>query len=74
MANAQPTLRAVSLTRAKHLQIGDAIVGATQPPAKLAVDILQHHHIGMDVGLVTRVEVSRRELVQHGRALRDHGG
>jgi hypothetical protein len=64
----------VSLTRVKHLQLGNAIVGAAEPPAKLAVDVLHHHHIRMDVGLVTRVEVSGRELVEHGWALRDDGG
>jgi hypothetical protein len=26
----------------RHLQLGNAIVGAAQPPAKLAVDILHH--------------------------------
>jgi len=35
----------------------DVLVGAAEPPAKLAVDILHHHHIRMDVGLVARVEV-----------------
>src|SRR5665811_1096282 len=63
----------VSLTRLKHLQLGNAIVGATEPPTKLAVDILDHHHIRMDVGLVARVEVSGRELVQSGWAFRDDG-
>ena len=63
-----------SLTSVKHLQIGNAIVGAAEPPAKLAVDILHHHHIRMDVGLVARVEFSGRELVHHGWALRDDGG
>jgi hypothetical protein len=52
-----------SLTRVKHLQLGNAIVGAAEPPTKLAVDILYHHHIRMDVGLVACVEVSGRELV-----------
>jgi len=64
----------VSLTRVKHLQLSNAIVGAAEPPTKLAVDILHHHHIRMDVGLVARVEVSGRELVQHGWAFRDDGG
>jgi hypothetical protein len=63
----------VSLTRLKQ-QLGNAIVGAAEPPTKLAVDILYHHHIRMDVGLVARVEVSGRELVQHGWAFRDDGG
>jgi len=62
------------LTRVKHLQLGNAIVGAAEPPTKLAVDILHHHHIRIDVGLVARVEFSGRELVQHGWALRDDGG
>jgi hypothetical protein len=65
---------AVSLIRLKHLQLCNAIVGAAEPPTKLAVDILDHHHIRVDVGLVARVEVSGRELVQHGWALRDDGG
>jgi len=63
-----------SLTRVKHLQLGNAIVGAAEPPTKLAIDILYHHHIRMDVGLVAPVEFSGRELVQHGWALRDDGG
>src|SRR6266481_6455748 len=64
----------VSLTRLKHQQLGNATVGAAEPPTKLAVDILYHHHIRMDVGLVACVEVSGRELVQHGWAFRDDGG
>src|SRR6266567_4563567 len=63
-----------SLTRVKHLQFGNAIVGAAEPPTKLTVDILHHHHIRMDVGLVAGVEFSGRKLVQHGWALRDDGG
>jgi hypothetical protein len=63
-----------SLTRVKHLQLGNAIVGTAKPPTKLAVDILHHHHIRIDVGLVAPVEFSGRELVQHGWALRDDGG
>src|SRR6516225_145311 len=55
-------------------QLGNAIVGAAEPPTELAVDILQHHHIRGDVGLVVGVEVSGRKLVQHGWALRDDGG
>ena len=47
---------------------------AAEPPTELAVDILHHHHIRVDVGLVVRVEISGRELVQHGWALRDDGG
>jgi hypothetical protein len=62
------------LTRVKHVQLGNAIVGAAKPPAKLAVDILYHQHICVDIGLVVRVEISGRELVQHGWALRDDGG
>jgi hypothetical protein len=63
-----------SLTRVNICQLRNAIVGAAEPPTELAVDILQHHHIRVDVGLVIRVEVSGRELVQHGWALRDDGG
>jgi hypothetical protein len=63
-----------SLTRVNICQLRNAIVGAAEPPTELAVDILQHHHIRVDVGLVVRVEVSGRELVQHGWALRDDGG
>jgi hypothetical protein len=62
-----------SLTRVKYLQLSNAIVGAAEPPTKLAVDILHHHHIRVDVGLVASVEVSRRELIQHDWALRDDG-
>ncbi len=40
----------VSLISLTHLQLGNAIVGAAEPPTKLAVDILHHHHIRMDVG------------------------
>jgi hypothetical protein len=38
-----------SLTRVKHLQLGNAIVGAAEPPTKLAVDIL--HYAEESVGL-----------------------
>src|SRR5690242_14576216 len=74
----EATLRAVrgvpaSFARVKA-QFGNATVGAAEAPAKFAVDILHHDHIGVDVGLVVRVEVSGRELVQHGCGLRDHGG
>jgi hypothetical protein len=62
-----------SLTRLKHPQLGNAIVSAPEPSTKLAVDILHHDHIRIDVGLVERVEFSSRELVQHDWALRDHG-
>src|SRR5438034_2089706 len=55
-------------------QLGNANVCAAEPPAKFAVDILHHNHIGVDVGLVVRVEASGRELVQYGCALRDDGG
>src|SRR5216684_6660217 len=65
---------AASLTRVKHQQLGNALVGAAEPPTKLTVDILHHHHIRIDVGLVARVEFSGRELVQHGWAFRDDGG
>src|ERR1700730_17018035 len=64
----------VSLISQKHLQLGNAIVVAAEPPTKLAVDILYHHHIRMDVGLVACVEVSGRALVQHGGAFSDDGG
>ena len=62
-----------SPTRVKHLQLRKAIVGATKPPTKLAVDILHHHHIRVDIGLVVRVKLSSRELVQQSLALRDDG-
>ena len=55
-------------------QLGDAAVGAAEPAAKFAVDILHHDYIGVDVGLVVRVEVSGRQLIQHGCGLRDDGG
>jgi hypothetical protein len=68
-------LRVVSASFTRvSAQLGNATVGAAEPPAKFAVDILHHHHIGVDVGLVIRVEVSGRELVQHRCALRDDGG
>ena len=54
-----------SFTPAKA-QLGNATVGAAEPPAEFAVDVLHHDHIGVDVGLVVRVEVSGRELVQYG--------
>src|SRR5215469_2236650 len=66
--------RAASLAGVKRLEPGKAIVGAAQPPAQLAVDVLHHDHIAVDVALVIFVELLRRELVQHGRTLRDHGG
>src|SRR6185369_6739820 len=55
-------------------QLGDATVGAAESPAKFAVDVLHHDHIGVDVGLVVGVEVPGRELVQYGFGLRDDGG
>jgi hypothetical protein len=58
---------------ARVCQLGNATVGAAEPPTELAVNILQHHHVGVDVGLVICVEVSGRELVQHGCAVRDDG-
>ncbi len=63
-----------SLTLVKLLQLGNSIVGATEPPTKLAVDVLYHHDIRMNVGFVARVELSGREFVQHGWALCDDGG
>ena len=63
-----------SWIRIEHLQLGNAIVGAAEPPAKLAIDVLHHDHIRMDVGLVIRIELPGRELVQHGWTLRNHGG
>jgi hypothetical protein len=65
--------RSASFTRA-HLQLGKAIVGAPEPPTKLAVDILQHDYIPVDVGLVALVKLLGRELVQLGWALRDDRG
>jgi hypothetical protein len=62
-----------SFTRASA-QLGNATVGAAEAPAKFAVDILHHDHVAVDVGLVVRVEVSGRELVQDGFGLRDDGG
>jgi hypothetical protein len=35
-------------------RLGNASVGAVELPTKLAVDILHHHHIRMDVGLASR--------------------
>src|SRR6202011_5051416 len=74
LLNPNDARESASLTRMKHLQLGNAIVGAAEPPTKLAVDILHHHHIRIDVSLVARVELSGRELVQHGWALHDSGG
>jgi hypothetical protein len=74
LLNPNDARESASLTRVKHLQLGNAIVGAAEPPTKLAVDILHHHHIRIDVSLVARVELSGRELVQHGWALHDDGG
>src|SRR6516165_1216989 len=65
--------RSASFTRV-HLQLGKAIVGAAEPSTKLAVDILQHDHIPVHVGLVALVKLLSRELVQHGWALRDDRG
>ena len=73
LLNPHDARESASLTRVKHLQLGNAIVGAAEPPTKLTVDILHHHHIRMDVGLVAGVEFSGRELVQHGWALHDDG-
>ena len=55
-------------------QLGNATVGAAQPAAKFAVDVLHHDDIGVDVGLVVAIEASGREFVQYGCALRDDGG
>src|SRR6516162_8493964 len=63
-----------SLTRVNICQLGNTVVGAAEPPTELAVDILQHHHIRGDVGLVVGVEVSGRKLVQHGWTVRDDSG
>src|SRR5262245_218132 len=62
-----------SLTRMKHLQLGNATVGTAEPPAKLAIDVLHHDHIRVNVRLVVSVEISGRELVQLGWTLRDDG-
>ena len=45
-------------------QLDNAKVSATEPPAELAVDVLQHHRIRVDVGFIEGVEVSGRELVE----------
>jgi MFS family permease len=71
---ADPGSPAASFAGALPHQLGDAAVGAAQPPAQLAVDVLYHQHIGVDVGLVAGVELSSRKLVQHGRTRRDDGG
>ena len=67
-------IASVTISRRSICQLGNAIVGTAEPPTELAVDILHHHHIRVDVGLVVCVEVSGRELVQHGWAVRDDGG
>jgi hypothetical protein len=74
LLNPRDARESVSLTRVKHLQLGNAVVGAAEPPTKLAVDILQHHHIPVNVGLVALVKFLGRELVKHGWALSDDGG
>ena len=70
----EPCAESVSGLAFSICQPGNAIVGVAEPPAELAVDILHHHHIGVDVGLVVRIEVSGGELVQHGWGLRDDRG
>src|SRR2546426_10786846 len=68
-------LRVVSASFARvKAQLGNATVSAAEPPAKFAVDILHHDHVGVDVGLVVGVEVSGRKLIQYGCGLRDDGG
>ena len=37
------------LNRVKHLQLRNAVVDAAEQPTKLAADILQHHHLRVDV-------------------------
>ena len=74
LLNPNDAYESASLTGVKRLQLGNAIVGAAEPPAKLAADVLHHDHIGVDIGLVAGVELSGREFVQHGRAVRDDGG
>jgi Transposase domain (DUF772) len=74
LLNPQDARESALLTRGSICQLGNAIVGAAEPPTELAVDILHHHHIRVDVGLVVRVEVLGGEFVQHGRALHDDGG
>jgi hypothetical protein len=59
-----------SSTRVKLLQLGNSIVGAAEPSTKLAVDILYHHDIRVDVGLVARVELSGRECTARLGSLR----
>ena len=67
-------LRAGPRLAALRGQVDNADIGATEPAAELAVDVLQHHRIGVDVGFIERVEVSGREFVKHGRALGDDAG
>src|SRR5947209_5939931 len=68
-------LRVVSVSSIRlNGQLGNAAVGAAEAPAQFAVDVLHHQHIGVDVGLVECIEVSGRELVQHGCALGYDGG
>jgi hypothetical protein len=74
LLNPNDARESASLTRVKHLQLGNAIVGAAEPPTQFAVDILHHQNICMDIILVAPVEFSGRELVQHSWALRDDGG
>jgi hypothetical protein len=52
LLNPQGARESAPMTRVKHRQLGIAIVGAAEPPTERAVDILQHHHIRVDVGLV----------------------
>jgi hypothetical protein len=74
LLNPNDAYESASLTGVKRLQLGNAIVGAAEPPTKFAADVLHHHHIGMNIRLVTRVELFGRELVQQRWALRDDGG
>lgn len=74
LINLQEARESASFTSASNCQLGNATVGAAEPPTELAVDILHHHHIRVDVGFAVRVEVSGGELVQHGWAFHEDGG
>jgi hypothetical protein len=54
--------------------LSNLTVRATKPATQLAVDVLQHRDVPINVSLIKPVQVSSCEFIQHGRALCDESG
>ena len=50
-------------TRATHLQLCDAMIRAAKSATKLAIDILHHQYVSVNVSLIVRIELLGRELI-----------